>query len=116
MTSHTSTTEHLLGELRARALAAVYRSSQHLAAHVDAGREGDTATQTEIAEHRPATTNPPDELITAMRSPAGVQQLVHLHGHGHRYKVLIDPIGYPSPYRERRVWQQISTLMAQEAA
>lgn len=115
MTRHSpSASDHLIARLRANALAAVVRQGQsdldrHL---VEVGRPDVDALLAEADWLHIAVSagDPPPELIDALRSPAGVQRLEHLHVNGRSVHVVINPIGYPAPDRERAVWIQICTL------
>ncbi|MGS2645957.1 hypothetical protein [Streptosporangium sp. G12] len=53
---------------------------------------------------------PPLEIVRALRSPVGTQQLVSTRVSGHRARVVINPLGKPDPDREAAVWKCIVDL------
>lgn len=113
MTSHySSSTDRLIAQLKAHALVAVKRQGQpHLDRYIAAGRVSDHVMCAQRDRmHMAESMKVPLEIVDALRSPAGVQQLVHLHVDGRSVRVVINPLGRAAPDRELAVWLQIRTL------
>lgn len=60
--------------------------------------------------------SPPAELVRAMRSPIGRQQLVTTYIHGRKVKTVIEPLGTRRPDRELAVWKCLVQLVERHAA
>lgn len=59
---------------------------------------------------------PSPEIVEAMRSPAGTQQLVSTRISGRRLRVVINPLGESNPEREAAVWQCLVDLVGEHVA
>lgn len=63
-----------------------------------------------------AVGDPPTELLTALRSPAGAIRRISITVLGKKVVAVLRPIGYPCPAREHAVWRQLHELVEQDAA
>lgn len=101
----TDTLERLLA--RARSIVERLRKSDHL---LDCWGNTASSRHAEIEYLRETvTTTPqlPDELVEALRSPAGRQEIVNLHVGGKAVQVVVPCQGQADVHVEQEVWRVI---------
>lgn len=100
----TDTLERLLA--RARTIIERYRKTDHL---LDCWGNTGSSRHAEIEYLRETVTTPqlPDELVEALRSPAGRQEIVNLHVGGKAVQVVVPCQGKADVRVEQEVWRVI---------
>lgn len=120
MTSHrsdqpvSSPQDPALERLGNNALNAIRRRFPELGGQIAALSE-------EIAALRRLTTRPPagpvpPQIVAALRSAPGTQQLVEVLILGRVVRASLNPLGRPDPVREREVWDCLRDVVLRHAA